>query len=258
MRQRCYRKSGMFTIAELLDALHEHGERSLHRRLGNARHRVRPRLQRQLKTSVLFDSLPGGLYRCRSEKKLAPHSKRFDVLPGDLDSGQAFTDALIFVIVADYQKAYKTITEQTGFNRSTIYRAVKRLEAVGRIEKQNNCTLIEGEHSFGEAQKIRTWLLHTFGIHTPDPIPVKNRSIIFSPFGGLHRADGGKRYVVAAYIANRYVTVAPGLKGSAHQRTFRDCWYTPFTTAEAAHYKTDLFLWTDTRPNAEKLPGVCA
>lgn len=70
-RRHFAHRSGLFSIAEVLDILHsEYRKKSLHARPGNKRAAYREWLTKQLQVSILFRPLSDGRYKFQSQRKL--------------------------------------------------------------------------------------------------------------------------------------------------------------------------------------------
>jgi hypothetical protein len=200
-RKHFSRRSGVFSINEFLDVLQVEGySRTLHHGPGNNRMRYAARLRNIFNSSMLFEQRRDGRYRARSMRRHFGYSTMFPCPPEALKTKRAFTDFCTCVLISSNGMKSREITaEQTGFTVSRIDYAIKRGQAAGYLEKQNNIIIAQSSDDKQALQRQRGRLLAVHGIATPPLFRFKNQ------------------YHVGIYAANNYRVDVSGEKGnSAH------------------------------------------
>lgn len=161
-------RSGLFSLDELSDILHQHyGYKSLSRLSGNDRNNFKRRLEDSFNKSILFIRCTDGRYRIVSEKKLCPErTSKYICKHDDLRSARAFKDIVIGIISIGHFNSARSLQERTGYSRSRIYRAVKRNDSRGRIKKLNNFIIpdISIQKNKTSARDFQKYLFKEFNI----------------------------------------------------------------------------------------------
>jgi len=207
-----YKRSGIFSITELMDVLYNHyGHKTLHHNPGNNRTRFKRRLQKSFDASILFERLQDGRYKVLSEKRHFRYSTKIKTPVEALKSKRAFIDALVCVLMAGNGfKSYNQAAEQTGYTPSRIQYAVRRGAAAGFLEKTNNLIITEVSAARKtEIERARRFYARIHGIFTPGPLRYKGQ------------------YHLCFYAPNSYKIVDRGHKGTSGHLTYvtRDCRY---------------------------------
>lgn len=191
------KRSGIFSVSEFLDLLHEHYSYScLHKGVGNSRAKYRRRFLTLFQTSVLFEMLSDGRIKYVPEKKIIGskqwrYSSRIELAATDVCSARIFTDRIIGIISSgNYLKSYQTMAEETGFTRRRCINAVKQNEKDQKFIKVHNFILTKSSLYLSDINAERRDLLSYHNIYTPQPVKY-----------------GGKWYL-CLYAPNSYVTVS--------------------------------------------------
>jgi len=207
-----YKRSGIFSLNELMDILHAHYDhKTLHHNPGNNRTKFRKRLQVSFDASMLFERLQDGRYKAKTEKRYFRYSQRIKTPLEALKSKRAFIDALVCVLMAGNGfKSYNQAAEQTGYTASRIQYAVRRGSAAGFLEKTNNLVITDvSSADKREVEQARRFFARIHGIFTPGPLRYKGQ------------------YHLCFYAPNSYSIVDRGHKGASGHLTYitKQCRY---------------------------------
>jgi hypothetical protein len=172
-----HKKSGIFSIGELLDLLcQSYGYSSLSHKPGNKRHKYAKKFTRAFEQSILFEKLDDGRFKYIPERKII-NVRRSSVVDGtmsDLESQKAFTDIMIGCSATGNSfKSYKTIAKQTHTSSSRCFKALARLNRSGRVRKTRNYILAGTSLTLAPIMKIRRDLVYNHGISTPKSLRYK-------------------------------------------------------------------------------------
>lgn len=228
-----YNRSGLFSLDELLDLLHEeYNFKTLHHRPGNNRHKYKRKFRAQFKQSILFVQLSDGRFKYIPEKRINPdftYSKTLLVYNSDLKARRTHLDACLMVLYSGNQfKSYQAIKNQSGYTIKRIQESIKRNVSKGRLKKINNLVFsnLLSYRLKKEATRVRAKLLHHHGIATPEPFKYKGR------------------FYLLLYAANSYFStdiVDKGVRANNHL-TFVNkakCWFKRLSRL----FKKDCNLW---------------